>query len=166
MEHVLLALGSNLGDRLQLLRKARRQIDEHPDILVQNVSPVFETEPVGGPAGQNHYLNAVLELSTSLSAGGLLSCCQQVEERCGRIRGERWGPRSVDLDILFYGKRIIRRPELSIPHPLLHERRFVLVPLVELVPDLVHPVLGRTCRELLDGLPPSAADVTLYIKDW
>lgn len=166
MKNVLLALGSNLGERLTLLREARREIGEHPEIFLRRISSVFETEPVGGPTGQNRYLNAAIEVSTTLSPEDLLACCQSVEERCGRIRGQRWGPRFVDVDILFYAERIIRQPELTIPHPRLHERRFVLVPLVELTPDFIHPVIGRTCRELLDRLCPSAQDVTLYAKDW
>ncbi len=105
-------------------------------------------------------------MSTGLSPQQLLAGCQEVEERCGRVRAERWGARSVDVDILFYADRVVRQPELTIPHPRLHERRFVLVPLAELAPDFIHPVLGHTCRELLDRLPPCEQDVTLYAKDW
>lgn len=166
MTRALLALGSNLGDRLNLLRQARRRIGEHPQISLKNASAIYETEPLGGPPGQGPYLNAALEISTCLSPGELLASCQEVEERCGRVRAERWGPRSVDIDILFYGDRVVRQADLIIPHPRLHERRFVLAPLVDLVPDFIHPQLDSTCRELLERLAPCGQDVTLYAKDW
>jgi len=166
METVLLALGSNLGDRLELLRQARTMIEKHPGISVQGVSPVYETAPVGGPDDQPPFLNTAMEVGTTLPPEELLAWCRKVEESCGRIRGERWGPRSIDIDILFYGNLVIRQPELTVPHPRLHERRFVLIPLNELAPDFVHPVFGRTCRELLENLPPDSGSEALYTKDW
>ncbi|MFO7982160.1 MAG: 2-amino-4-hydroxy-6-hydroxymethyldihydropteridine diphosphokinase [Desulfuromonadales bacterium] len=166
METALLGLGSNLGERLQLLQQARLGIDEHPGISLQGASPVFETAPVGGPADQPPFLNAAIEVGTTLPPEELLAWSRTVEERCGRIRGERWGPRLIDIDILFYGNLIIRQPELTIPHPRLHERRFVLVPLNELAPDFIHSVFGRTCRELLENLPSRSGGETLYTKDW
>src|SRR5438132_5073026 len=132
-----IALGSNLGDRQALLEQALKALREHPAVAVLRVSSVFETEPVGGPAGQGRYLNAAAELETSLAAEELLQALLNVEARLGRVRAERFGPRTIDLDLLLYGTLTCESPQLTLPHPRMHEREFVLRPLAEIAPQLV-----------------------------
>ncbi|HZQ27382.1 MAG TPA: 2-amino-4-hydroxy-6-hydroxymethyldihydropteridine diphosphokinase [Acidimicrobiales bacterium] len=130
-----LALGSNLGDREAALRNAVAAL---PDVVA--VSPVYETAPVGGPGGQGPFLNAVVELDTELSPRELLGWCARLEEACGRVRAERWGPRTLDVDVLLVGDLVVDEPDLVVPHPRMGERSFVLIPLADLAPDLVpHP---------------------------
>ena len=127
------ALGSNLGDRLATLQEAVDRLGGRPGIRVARTSRVYETDPVGPP--QPDYLNAVAMVETSLSARALLEACLDVERAMGRERGERWGPRTIDLDVLAYDHEQIDEPGLQIPHPRMHERAFVLVPLLELEAD-------------------------------
>lgn len=152
-----LALGANLGDRLALLKNARRALAQHAAIEVTAASAIFETEPVGGPSGQGAYYNAVLQVSTALSPEDLLTACHAIELSFGRQRVEHWGPRTLDIDLLFYGDVIRSGPGLILPHPRLHLRRFVLAPLLELAPALRHPLLGQTIREIHDLLDDPAA---------
>ena len=134
---VFLGLGSNLGDRLENLRRAVELLGRG-DIQVRRTSRVYETDPVGGPP-QPPYLNAVAEVETSLTPRGLLEACLSVEDALGRVRRERWGPRTVDIDVLTYDEETVKEPGLEIPHPRMHERAFVLVPFLELTRD---PFLG------------------------
>ena len=127
-----LALGSNLGDRLAHLRAAVAGL---PDVVA--VSPVYETDPVGGPEEQGAYLNAVVELDTDLSPRELLELGQRLEQAAERVRAERWGPRTLDVDVLLVGDLVVDEPDLQVPHPLMWKRDFVLVPLRDLAPDLV-----------------------------
>ncbi len=127
-----LGLGSNLGDRWATLRAA---VAAMPDVVA--VSPVYETEPVGGPEGQPPYLNLVVELDTDRSPRELLETARALEETAGRVRSERWGPRTLDVDVLLVGDLAVDEPDLVVPHPRLAERRFVLAPLADLAPDLV-----------------------------
>jgi 2-amino-4-hydroxy-6-hydroxymethyldihydropteridine diphosphokinase len=132
-----LALGSNLGDRLGTLQRAADLLDGRERIDVVRSSRVYETDPVG-PA-QPAYLNAVIEVRTDLEPRELLEACLAVEAELGRVRGERWGPRTIDIDVLTYDRRSVDEPDLEIPHPRMHERGFVLVPLRELDDDPMLP---------------------------
>ena len=127
-----LALGSNLGDRWGHLRQAVARL---PGVVA--VSAVYETDPVGGPAGQGPYLNAVVELDTALTPRELLEVGRRLEADAGRVRGERWGPRPLDVDILVVGDLAVDEPDLQIPHPRMWDRPFVLVPLHDVAPDVV-----------------------------
>jgi 2-amino-4-hydroxy-6-hydroxymethyldihydropteridine diphosphokinase len=131
------ALGSNLGDRLEHLRDAVRRLGDTDGIEVVRSSRVFETAPVGPP--QPSYLNAVIEVRTTLGPRRLLEAAQAVEQALGRVRTEHWGPRSIDVDILTFGRETIAEPDLQVPHPRMHERGFVLVPLAELDADPMLP---------------------------
>ncbi len=148
----LIALGSNLGDRCAVLTEAIRQLAAHPDIHLLTRSAWFHTQPVGGPTGQGAFVNAAVRVETSLAPEALWEVLHGIEQQLGRERRERWAARRVDLDLLLYGERVLRTPQLTIPHPRMHERLFVLEPLAELAPHAMHPVLKKTVRELLDGL--------------
>lgn len=126
-----LGLGSNLGDREARLRRAVASI---PDVVA--VSPVYETDPVGGPE-QGAFLNLVVELDTDMSPRELLSLCEELESDARRMRLERWGPRTLDVDVLLVGDLTVDEPDLEVPHPRMWQRRFVLAPLRDLAPDLV-----------------------------
>jgi len=155
MTPVFIGLGSNLGDRTANLQAAVSELKTVEGIEVVQVSSFIETSPHGGPP-QPDYLNAAVELSVTLLPGELLDALLAIETRLGRVRTERWGPRVIDLDLLLYGDHVIRRPELEVPHPRMHLREFVLRPLCEIAPDLVHPILGKDIRTMLDELKPSA----------
>ena len=154
-----LALGSNLGDRLGFLRSAVTALAATPGIAVSRVSRVYETAPVGGPS-QGPYLNAVVALATELTARELLAVAQRLEAAAGRVRGERWGPRPLDVDVLLVGDERVDTPELTVPHPRLWERGFVLAPLADVAPDLVAvPEAGWPGVEVTDlVLLPSPPD--------
>lgn len=132
MSRAFLGLGSNLGDRRGHLRSAIEHLDD-----VVRTSPVYETEPVGGPADQAPYLNLIVELDTDLSADELLARCHRIEADHGRVRGERWGPRTLDVDIIWMEGVEVDGPDLQLPHPRWRKRRFVLAPLRDVAPDLV-----------------------------
>ena len=132
MTRAFLGLGSNLGDREAHLRAAVAELDD-----VVAVSPVYETEPVGGPGDQGPYLNLVVELDTELDARGLLEVCQRLETDAGRVREVRWGARTLDVDVLWVDGDERDEPDLVVPHPRMWDRRFVLAPMRDLAPDLV-----------------------------
>jgi 2-amino-4-hydroxy-6-hydroxymethyldihydropteridine diphosphokinase len=131
-----LGLGSNLGDRRRHLRDA---VENLAAMGAVRVSPAYETEPVGGPPGQELHLNIVVELTTDLTARQLLGVCHRLETAAGRVRAERWGPRSLDVDILLIEGLEVDDPDLQVPHPRMQERRFVMAPLADLAPELVPP---------------------------
>ena len=157
-----IGLGSNLGDRLDTLQRSVRHLSRCEGVRVLGSSRVYETAPVGGPPGQPDFLNAVVEVETDLEPHELLGACMEVEEYLGRHRTSmRWGPRTIDLDILTYDLREVDEPDLVIPHPLMHERGFVLAPLLELDADPMLPggrkvVEIRVGPELLEGVRPFA----------
>jgi 2-amino-4-hydroxy-6-hydroxymethyldihydropteridine diphosphokinase len=147
-------LGSNLGDRAAHLLLGLSALSRLPKTHLLRLSPVYETDPVGPP--QPPYLNMVAELETELSPKGLLAEMLRVEKALGRERRERWGPRTLDLDLLLYGDLVLEEAGLSVPHPRLHERAFVLVPLLDLLPEGRHPLLGQSFAELLASLDASS----------
>ena len=150
-ERAFVAFGANLGDRQATFAAAIARLEREPDVRLVAASPVYETPPLG-PPGQDPYLNAVVALHAWLSPEVLLQRLQAIESALGRDRGPdavRWGPRAVDLDLLFFGDRCVDLPELEVPHPRLHERAFVLVPLADLAPALVHPVRGASVESML-----------------
>lgn len=146
MNHIFLALGSNLGDRLNNLQRALDMLS--PKVQVLNQSPIYETEP-WGYLEQPNFLNQVIEAETSLSPTTLLEFLKATEAKLGRKPTLRYGPRLIDIDLLFYNALIFNSPELTVPHPRLHQRAFVLVPLVDIAPDFVHPNYQKTVKELL-----------------
>lgn len=148
MTTAFLSLGSNLGDRLGNLKRAVEKIKEPSQIMVTKVSPVYETEPVGRE-NQGWFLNLVLQVETSLEPFALLERLSSIEDQMGRKREKRWGSRNIDLDILLYDTRMVNSERLTIPHPRMHERRFVLVPLAQIAPKLLHPRLKKNIEELL-----------------
>jgi 2-amino-4-hydroxy-6-hydroxymethyldihydropteridine diphosphokinase len=143
-----IALGSNVGDKLLQCRKAISEILKLDCHRLLARSSFYKTLPLGHIA-QDWFVNGVIKLETELEPHKLLRSLKALESRLGRRETFRWGPRSIDLDLLFYDDKQIRSEELALPHPLLHERQFVLAPLAEIDPHLVHPVLGKTIRELL-----------------
>lgn len=147
-----IALGSNLEPRDKYIQRALNLMNEHAQIKVEKVSLIYETSPEGGPEGQPMYLNGVCRIKTSLSPSELLESLQEIEESLGRKRDVFWGPRTIDLDILLYGQKIISTDTLDIPHPLMHERKFVMQPLAEIAPDLMHPMIMMSMQTILDSL--------------
>ncbi len=160
-----LGLGANLGDRLAALCGARQALNNLPGVTVVGSSALYETVAVGGPPGQDTYLNAVLEVSTNLPAGKLLEHCLAIEARFGRERLVHHGPRTLDIDLLFFADLVSEDTDLTLPHPRLHLRAFVLIPLRDLAPEMFHPLQGRTVRSLCDELPCNQG-VKYFSRTW
>lgn len=157
-------LGSNLGEREAMIRAALEELSRLPETTLVRASSLYDTEPVGD-VEQPNFLNAVAELDTQLTARQLLWNLMLVEKRLGRVRVQRWGPRTIDLDLLLYGDQVIEEDELRVPHPEMTRRSFVLVPLVELDPGLVHPLSGETMLAHLSRLgtrPPVKRGTRLW----
>jgi 2-amino-4-hydroxy-6-hydroxymethyldihydropteridine diphosphokinase len=153
LKRVYLSLGSNIGDREGNLRKAVERLAAQ-EVRVLHTSRIYETEPVDFK-DQAWFLNQVVEAETALFPMQLLTRTGRVERELGRTRAVRNGPRTIDIDILFYGAATVETARLEIPHPRIAQRRFVLAPLAELAPDLRHPVTHRTVRQMLESAPPA-----------
>lgn len=147
-----IGLGSNLGRRKKNIAAALNALQSTREIEVIAASGLYETDPVGGPEDQPRFVNSVARIATGLSPERLLAVCQHIEDSLGRKRTIRWGPRTIDLDILSFDDEIRAEPELTLPHPMMHERAFVMRPLAELAPDWIHPVLERTALSILESL--------------
>ncbi len=165
--------GSNIGDRRQHLRRAHQLLDALPKTRLIATSALYETEPVGS-FPQPWFLNEVVSLQTQLTPEELLEHCLWIEKQEGRVRSIRWGPRTLDLDILLFGNRIIQDQQLQIPHPRMASRRFVLLPLSKIAPATLHPVFKKNILTLLDELPekqgvsvtsPSLHHKTLLLRE-
>ena len=153
-----IALGSNQGDRLGELRRAVQGLGSVGEVVAR--SSIYATDPVGGPPGQDDYLNAVAVLTSDLSTHALLKALLDLEQRLGREREVRWGPRNIDLDLLAHGEANVDDPVATVPHPRLHHRPFVLVPLAEVSTNWRHPVTGQSVQEMLSRLDASGVRPT------
>ena len=149
-----LGLGANLDDPRRQLSEALELLNAAIEVEVTRVSTFYLNPPLG-PANQPWYVNAAARVRTRLGPEELLRLLQQVEAALGRVRGEHWGPRSLDLDLLLYNGEVIFAPDLVVPHPEMHRRGFVLVPLAEIAPQAWHPVLGKSAGDLLAELNPA-----------
>ena len=152
MVRAYIGIGSNLGRREEAIERAVALLDEADGIRVVRVSSLIETEAVGGPAGQGSFLNGAAALECECSAGDLLDRMLQIELSLGRRRREKWGPRTIDLDLLLFGDEIIDTAELTVPHPRMHERLFVIGPLAEIAVEAVHPGVGMTIGQIGENL--------------
>ena len=149
---VYLGLGSNLGNREENLREALSILGETDGIIVRTVSSCYETEPIGPVTDQNDFYNIVAEIETTLSPRELLTCINSTERLLGRVPGERWGPRVIDIDILLWDNVVLDEEQLKIPHPEMTTRAFVLTPLAEIAPDVVHPTAHKNIAKLASQL--------------
>jgi len=145
---IFLSLGSNLGERQNNIKQALIMLENHRDIIILKESSIYETKPYG-VIEQNDFLNIAIKINTSCSPEDLLRKVKWIEKKIGRIQGERWGPRIVDIDILFYHQLVFNSKDLIIPHLDLQNRDFVLVPMVEIAPDFIHPIFNMNMQQLL-----------------
>lgn len=148
MNHILLSLGSNVGDREANLKRAQELLGEE-GVVIEQLSPIYETEPYG-VAEQGYFLNQVVQVKTEKTPEELLETCLAVENTMGRVRNVKNGPRLIDVDVVFYRDEVLNTSRLTLPHPGVPERRFILQPLSDLVPGQAHPVLKKTVQQLLD----------------
>jgi len=151
-QFIVLSLGSNIGDRLQFLKEAIAALENTRGIQIFEHSSVYETQPVDD-TDQDFFLNLVVTGRTSLPPPGLLQAVKQIEQDLGRKKRPDKGPREIDIDIIFYGNEVIDEPELQIPHPRFQRRKFVLVPLIEMIPGFISPMHDQSVTELLEQCP-------------
>ncbi len=149
MKGVFLCFGSNVGEREAYLNKAVSSIRNRKDIQIRAVSSIYETEP-WGKKNQNFFLNQVVEIETRLDPQRLLIVCQEIEKALEGEKKSRWGPRTIDVDLLLFGDRVVDEDTIQVPHPRLLERKFVLVPLAEVAPSVIIPKYGKTVRDALN----------------
>ena len=154
-----IGMGSNVGEREAHLRAAVEALRNTIGLRVLAVSRFYETAPLGGPPGQGDYLNAVCAVAGARTARELLERLLAIEAGRGRARRERWGPRTLDLDLLLFGDAVIDEPGLNVPHPCLHERAFVIEPLAAIAPDARHPLLNKTAATLWEELQETSAQI-------
>ncbi len=165
METVYVGVGSNLGDTFSNCMRAIEEIKLDPFCSTGALSPFYRTEPVG-VSGQNWYMNAVLTVYTTHEPRDLIASLLAIEKKMGRKRtGIRWDSRVIDLDILLYGNAIINDISVTVPHPRMHKRRFVMAPMADLAPDLIHPTLGKTMSEILNDIPETDQQVKRMEKN-
>ena len=153
-----IGIGANLGDREATIRAALDRLQAHSGVHRLEVSSLHETDPVGGPPGQPAYLNAAARLETELDPPAQLKVLLDIERDLGRERREPWGPRTLDLDLLLYENQVLDTATLTLPHPRMHCRRFVLAPMVEIAPNVQHPVLRLPLQQLLQQLQDASKD--------
>ncbi len=161
MPNCLIGLGANLGDRLQTFQRAVTLIAAHPNLTLRSTSRWHETVPIGGPADQPPYLNGAITLETSLAPLSLAEVIWGIETELGRRRQDRWGPRTIDLDLLLYDRLTLATPSLVLPHPRMAWRRFVLEPAVEVAAEMIHPTTGWTIARLLKHLDSTVPYVAI-----
>ena len=155
MPKSLIGLGANLDGRATTLQNVVRQLSAVPDLTISGLSRVYETKPIGGPSGQNAFLNAAVLVDSNHSPSTLLALLKKLETTCGRTKGQRWGPRVIDLDLLLYDDETIELPDLILPHPRMTFRRFVLHPACNIASEITHPTTGQTLGQLLNHLDKS-----------
>ena len=163
MANAYVGLGSNLGDKTENIRRALDMLDSADDVSVLIVSSFYETEPEGYE-DQDWFVNAVSQIETALSPPELLKLFKEIEQSIGREESVRWGPRKIDLDLLLYDQLCFESQKITVPHPRMHQRAFVLVPLAEIAANIIHPVLGKTIEDLLGELV-TAKNVRLLKKE-
>lgn len=165
MKTVYIGIGSNLGDPYENCIKAVEAIREHPFCEMEALSPFYRTEPVG-VEGQNWFINAVLSINTSLSSTELIEMLLEIEKEMGRTRsGIMWESRIIDLDVLLIGNEIINDKNLTVPHPRMHTRRFVMAPMADIAPELIHPIQGKSMADILNEIPLVEQAVRLMEKN-
>jgi len=156
-----IGIGSNVADSVSNCLESIERISLFSHIRITKKSSLYRTEPVGLKE-QEWFVNGVIEIKTKYTATTLLKVLQQIEKDMGRIREERWGPRTIDLDILFYGQEVIKEKDISVPHPELHKRRFVLIPMYEIAPYVIHPAFGISIKGLLSRLQDESRVEVLF----
>lgn len=166
MTAALIALGSNLGDRHAHMRHALERIAALPRTELAALSELYETAPVGGPGGQGRFLNAAALVETRLTPRALLDALHAIEAERNREREIRWSARTLDLDLLTHGAAQSEDPHLTLPHPRMHERRFVMVPVCDIAAEMRHPTLGQPMSALLAALPQEPGDLTRIAAAW